>query len=161
MILGAYKIKFSLFTVENLLQHGLPERFSNGLQDRFERMSIISSHIFNDLRWKIHFQEIMNTSLELLGSEYLNDNSEEYDVGPPSAPPWGLGSGQLLESPGDHSVIDQPNDNQPKTDETTKFVASLVEQAADMSQSLWQKLIGALNIPKTILRLILFRDFYG
>ena len=104
--LAHIKLNFLYSAVENLLQHGLPELFNNGLQDRFERMSIISTHIFNDLS---NGRDPLSgdheyIARELLGGEYLNDNSEEY------------------------------------TDETTKFVASLVEQAADMSQSLWQKL---------------------
>ena len=145
--LAHIKLNFLYSAVENLLQHGLPERFNNGLQDRFERMSIISSHIFNDLS---NGRDPLSgdheyIARELLGGEYLNDNSEEYDVGPPSAPRLGFGFRPVTGIPSDHSVIDQPNDNQPKTDETTKFVASLVEQAADMSQSLWQKLDRSLE----------------
>ena len=269
------KLNFLYSAVENLLQHGLPERFNNGLQDRFERMSIISSHIFNDLS---NGRDPLSgdheyIARELLGGEYLNDNSEEHDagvnidesrsfthedsryviveadswsaaeaeaqklgghlvsinsrqeqaaiksffanslnplwrrvgiwIGLHRDPDWGWSSGEAStpwaisrinnggtlwrdgedeefvnalneayieaatyqkfwgfnpwfgewrneERPIQYGLAEislnannnqlNANNNQPKTDETTKFVASLVEQAADMSQSLWQKL---------------------
>ena len=109
--LAHIKLNFLYSAVENLLQHGLPERFNNGLQDRFERMSIISTHIFNDLS---NGRDPLSgdheyIARELLGGEYLNDNSEKHDVGPEVN--WEeLG---FIQPPRIPTVIDQPNDNQP------------------------------------------------
>ncbi|WP_037990670.1 PA14 domain-containing protein [Synechococcus sp. CC9616] len=103
--LAHIKLNFLYSAVENLLQHGLPDHFSNDLQSRFERISAISTHIFNDLsngRDPLS-KDHEYIARELLGVENLNNNFEE-------------------------------------TDKTTKFVASLVEQAAELSQSLWRKL---------------------